>query len=254
MFAYFDIGGTKTRVAVSIDAATENTLSRIRGPGVLGRIVENVERINGIKKARNSAQPAVTAICTIMNENVEELFDIVLLCHRIGAGNVSFQPVVRNNVDQSDSRGSGGLLLSPDKLDALDYSIDKLIAYKKRFPDMITNSVRHLVLIKEYFRGTLSYKDVWPCYAGYNRLQITQDYVIYFCVPPESNCSTSFGDVSKDSLRKLWFSSEAHKRRKLIRKCKAPCLQCCSYRDDFPRLSETVAGWLGKTFGKDGKG
>jgi hypothetical protein len=48
----------------------------------------------------------------------------------------------------------------------------------------------------------------------------------------------NYGDVRKDSLRDLWYSQKAKKYRKLIRKCKVPCLQWCSYRDEFTALAE----------------
>ena len=123
------------------------------------------------------------------------------------------------------------------RLNVLDEAIDKLLRYKKESPqnfDFIGNSIKNLELIKKYFRGVLKPEEL-PCYAGYNRVQVIQEEKLYFCVSQEKY-EANFGDIEKDSLKDLWFSGKAKFYRKLIKRCQFPCLQWCSYRDEFYEL------------------
>lgn len=228
-------------LSISIDAASEETFAKIRGRNLLAKIVKNIEDLNELKKKRDSEFPKVAIVHTIMDGNLEELLDVVHLSNRLKAERIMFQPVVMNNADQSCQDSDSSIFIRPSRFNTLDKAIDNLISYKKSSPrnfDFIANSLKHLSLIKKYFKRQ-PISNIWPCYAGYNRLQIAQDYRIYFCIPPNKALDASFGDVSKDNLIDLWYSKEARIRRKLIRRCNVPCLQWCSYRDDFIKLLET---------------
>ncbi|MBD3263494.1 MAG: radical SAM protein [Candidatus Omnitrophica bacterium] len=221
-------------LSISLDAASEASFSRIRGEKVFGKITDNIDRLNLIKKELSKEFPKIVSVCTIMDENLEELLDVVELCKKENIERVIFQPVVINNIDQTKRGDESAPLIRRERLTALDSSIDKLIAYKKKSPEnyaLIANDFKNLNMIKRYFRGKASIRQR-PCYAGYNRLQIVQEGKVYFCVSQDEYVA-NFGDVKKDSLKDLWFSKEAKKYRKLIKKCKSPCLQWCSYRDAF---------------------
>ena len=228
-------------MSISIDAATEKVFSKIRGEDILSKIIENINLLNSLKKKKNRAYPKTVAVCTIMNDNLEELLDVVHLCRRLEIERVLFQPVVANNIDQTQRNvNAPGFVPSP-RFGILDKAIDSLLHYKKESSqnfDFIGNSIKNLQLIKRYFRGELKPRDL-PCYAGYNRLQIVQEGKLYFCVNQEQH-EANFGDIKADSLRDLWYSKKATFYRKLIRKCKVPCLQWCSYRDDFYEVTAMI--------------
>lgn len=226
-------------LSISIDAASENVFSRIRGAGVLDKITHNLRLLAELKKNRGKVFPKVVAVCTIMNDNLEGLSDVVRLSKDLGIERVLFQPVVANNIDQTlrDADHPGSVPF--ERLGVLDDAIDALLRYKGESLSnfsFIGNSTGNLRLIKKYFRGKTRPKDM-PCYAGYNRLQIVQEGKVYFCVN-QQKYDANFGDVRRDSLESLWFSDKARFYRKLIRRCKAPCLQWCSYRDEFYELTE----------------
>ena len=222
-------------LGISMDAATESGFDKIRGSGAFKQVIENIERINDLKDRKKALDLDIRVTTTIMNSNLEELMEIVHMCRRLRISHLSFQPVVVNNTDQSSRDSHSDLLVPFERFKTLDRAIDGLLAYKQSSSDnfhFITNDIKHLKLIREYFKG--NFKAIQrPCYAGYNRLQVTQDHRVYFCIPPNKKYDASFGDVKKSTLRGLWFSKDARIRRKLIRKCKVPCLQACSYRDDF---------------------
>jgi len=223
---------------ISLDAASEEVFHKIRGENVLGTILQNLTNFNRLKIEKKTPLPRISATCSILNDNLEELLDVIDLCRTLKIDNIAFQPVVIDNVNQSDRNFSSPVFIPQERLPILDASINKLINYKEKHPEFVFNSIKHLNLIKKYFRRDFRKNSAWPCYAGYNRLQITQDYVLYFCIPPNDQYKTSFGDVSKDRLKDLWYSKNARIRRKLIKKCIDPCLQACSYRYDFIKARE----------------
>lgn len=224
-------------LSISIDAATEEVFSKIRGENVLGEIINNVKMLNILKKNTQKDFPKIVVVCTIMDDNLEELLEVVRLCKDLEVERVLFQPVVANNIDQTKRAVIFPGFVPIERFGVLDETIDKLISYKKESLqnfDFIGNSIQNLKLIKRYFRGSLSSREL-PCYAGYNRLQIVQEGKIYFCVSQEKH-EANFGNISVGSLKDLWFSQKAKFYRRLIRKCRFPCLQWCSYRDEFYEL------------------
>jgi len=222
-------------LSVSIDAAFEETFAKIRGESVLNKIVTNINLINTIKEKQKKNYPNIDCVCTIMDQ---ELKDVVSLCKKLKISKIIFQPVVGDNTDQSKVDFSSAVFIPPHRYEILDNAIDALIKYKLTSQEnfnFIANSIKHLKLIKGYFRGKLKPQAI-PCYAGYNRIQVVQEGKVYFCVKQDRN-EPVFGDVRKDNLRELWFSKKAKFCRTRIRKCDFPCLQWCSYRDEFTELS-----------------
>lgn len=225
-------------LSISIDAASEKIFSKIRGEDVLGRIIYNIHTLSSMKKSARKEFPKIVSVCTIMNDNLEDLLNVSRLCKGLEIERVLFQPVVANNIDQTEREAAFSGFVPVERYEVLDEVIDRLIDYKREsFQNFnfIANSVNNLMLIKKYFKGRVK-PSQQPCYAGYNRLQIVQEGKIYFCVN-QKKYEANFGDIKKDSLRNLWRSGKAKFYRKLIKKCAFPCLQWCSYRDEFVELS-----------------
>jgi len=228
-----------SNLSVSIDAASEEVFSKIRGENVLKKMIDNINLINSLKEKENKPSPNICCVCTIMDQNLEELMEVINLCKKLKISQIIFQPVVGNNTDQARADFNSLVFIPQNRFKILDDAIDSLIKYKLSNKDnfrFIANSLKHLKLIKNYFRGKLKPQEI-PCYAGYNRIQVVQEGKIYFCVNQDKHVST-FGDVETENLKELWFSQKARSYRRLIRKCDFPCLQWCSYRDEFIALSD----------------
>jgi len=226
-------------LSISMDAASEQVFSQIRGQNVFKTIVDNVRNLNRLKKQENREFPKVVVVCTVMNDNLEELVQVVDLCKSLEVDKVLFQPVVACNVDQTQRKREFPGSVPKERLKVLDEAILELIRYKQRTPSnysFLANSIKRLELMKEYFRGSIDHRDL-PCYAGYNRLQIIQEGKVYFCVNRDQN-EAVFGDIKNESLKKLWYSKRADQYRKMIRQCPTPCLQLCSQREEFIELVE----------------
>ncbi|NQT89930.1 MAG: radical SAM protein [Candidatus Omnitrophica bacterium] len=226
-------------LSISIDSASKENFSKIRGVDVLDRIISNVKTLNHMKKSQGQETPRLVTVCTIMDDNIHELMDVVGLCRELGIARIIFQPVVANNIDQTQRQDLAPGFVPKTRLNQLDESIDRLIVFKKESLenfDFVANSIKQLKLIKGYFRGKVSPR-AYPCYAGYNRVQIVQEGKLYFCVNQQQHVA-NFGDIKKDTLKDMWYSKKARSYRQLIRKCRYPCLQWCSYRDEFIQLQD----------------
>ncbi|MEI7751186.1 MAG: radical SAM protein [Candidatus Omnitrophota bacterium] len=226
-------------LSVSLDAASEKVFSQIRGRGVFQTVVDNMRNLNRLKKQENREFPKVAVVCTVMNDNLEELTQVVNLSKELEVNKVLFQPVVACNVNQVQREDEFPGSIPKERLEVLDEVISELIKYKKSTPlnySFLANSVKRLELMKKYFREGIDRCEV-PCYAGYNRLQIIQEGKVYFCVN-RNESEAIFGDIRKESLKKLWYSKRADQYRKMIRQCPTPCLQLCSQREEFIELVE----------------
>jgi MoaA/NifB/PqqE/SkfB family radical SAM enzyme len=226
-------------LSISIDAASEETFAKVRGEKVFGRITENIRLLNSMKDERGLEFPKVVSVCTIMDDNIEELMGVVELGRELRIERIILQPVVANNIDQTQRDKTFPGFIPKERLKIMDEVIDRLIEYKESSPEnfsFIANSVRMLNLVRKYFKGKMRPKDL-PCYAGYNRLQVIQEGKVYFCVD-QNKYVANFGDVDKDAIKSLWYSPKAAFYRKLIRRCNFPCLQWCSYRDSFTEVSD----------------
>ncbi|MFA6217641.1 MAG: radical SAM protein [Candidatus Omnitrophota bacterium] len=226
-------------LSISIDAASEAVVSQIRGENVLQKIIDNVTLLNRMKERAQLALPNIVCVCTIMNQNVHEIMDVVALCRKLKIPRIIFQPVVHDNTDQNRIDFSSDVFIPAQKFSVLDGAIDSLIEYKqsnRNNYEFVANSTVHLKLIKKYFRSALKPREL-PCYSGFNRIQVVQEGKIYFCVN-QSEHEAVVGNMNTDSLKAVWFSKEARDLRKLIRKCVFPCLQWCAYRDEFIEISD----------------
>ena len=231
-------------LVVSFDGACEDTFRKIRGQGVFDKILTNLGLLNSAKKDKKSSLPNIVLFCTVMDQNIGELTDIVRLAKKLEVSCIGFQPVVKDNTDARIRDKLDSNWIPESRYGQLDHSINTLIEYKLVSKDnfnFIFNEIKQLLLVKKYFRGALPKQN---CYAGFNRMIISQDGKMYFCAQEPTQGEISFGDIRKDSLRKLWYSRKAHTFRKCIKKCASPCLLGCCRRDEFDRFTQDHSwGW-----------
>lgn len=229
-------------LGVSIDGASENTYKNIRGEGIFEKIKNNIQLVNKFKKDRGLIYPSISVACTIMNQNIQELMEIVNLARSLGADCINFQPVVMDNTDQRLRDASDSNWIPSSRYDLLDKTIDKLLEYKlanKENFKFIHSGLTQLTLIKDYFKGALSLSKQ-KCYVGFNRIVISQDGKLYFCAPEPRNDQISFGNIYQDRLKDLWFSGQARVFRKSIKKCSNHCLLSCTRRNEFDSFRDEL--------------
>lgn len=239
-------------LVISIDGASENTYRDIRGEGIFEKIKNNIRLVNRIKKERKLSLPNISIYCTIMNQNIEELMDIVYMAKELELSYVGFQPVVADNTDARLRDSLDSNWVPEAKYGTLDKSIDKLLEYKlssKENLRFISSSLTQLWLIKKYFRLDLSSSEQ-KCYMGLNRIVISQDAKMYFCAEDPATGEISFGDVKKDNLEDIWYSKKARLFRKSIKRCYKPCLLGGGRREEFDMLMDELFYNLYKRAGR----
>lgn len=225
---------------VSIDGACENTYKNIRAEGILGKIRTNIQLLNRAKKEKGLSLPNLGIFCTIMDQNIEELIDVVYLARELGVDCVRFQPVVVDNTDARLRDNSDSNWVPESRYDILDKSIDKLIEYKSLSRDnfrFVLPGINQLRLIKQYFRSALGRQ---KCYMGFNRIIISQDGKMYFCAAEPDKGQISFGDIHQDRLKDLWYSRNAQIFRKSVKECAKPCLLGTTRRGEFDSFMDTL--------------
>ena len=119
-------------LSISLDAASEKTFGQIRGQNIFNTIVNNISRLNELKKQGQREFPKVVVVCTVMDDNLEELVQVVELCERLQVAKVLFQPVVACNVDQTQRKKEFAGAIPEGRLGILDETISKLVEYKKK--------------------------------------------------------------------------------------------------------------------------
>jgi len=227
-----------SHIVVSLDGSNENVLSPIRGPWVFDKIIANVCRFQEFKKNNKDFHTELNSCITIMNQNIEDLYNIVILSRKIGFNSVVFQPVVPDNTNQIKSGNTADTNIPPEKMGIMEESLNRLIEFKKSGVEnynYVINSVKNLELIKKYFKGQVR-RPERLCYVGFNRFQISQDSKVYFCVPLKGTNEVSFGNIQKDSIKDIWYSSKAREFRKQIKHNSCCCMQRCAYRDNFEQI------------------
>jgi radical SAM protein with 4Fe4S-binding SPASM domain len=229
-------------LGVSIDGACENTYKNIRGEGIFEKIKNNIQLLGKFKKDKGLTFPSISIACTIMNQNIEELIDIVNLAHALGVNGIGFQPVVMDNTDQRLRNNSNPGWIPASRYGLLEKSIDKLLEYKfsnKENFRFIQSGLVQLSLIKDYFKGSLILNKQ-KCYVGFNRIVISQDGKLYFCAEEPDKGDISFGNIHEDRLKDLWYSDKARVFRESIKRCSNHCLLSCTRRNEFDSLIDVL--------------
>ena len=80
-------------IKISLDAATAETYERIRGRDFFGRIIDDVRRLQEIKRRRGSRTPYIRLQFVLQRDNLDEAPRFARLAHELGADSVYYQPL-----------------------------------------------------------------------------------------------------------------------------------------------------------------
>jgi MoaA/NifB/PqqE/SkfB family radical SAM enzyme len=218
-------------ISFSIDGAKPETHNFFRGEEVFQRAMRSIGYLNYYKdkyhRGRDSQERVldVGMVSVIMKKNMEELPDLADLAKQIGCCYIAFQPLVNNGdlsaAIESSELWKNDLWIGEKDIPRLQQILDILGEKKKEFSHDPYIEIMPEKTLKHY-RG----QDFGnTCFAGFNRVFVNpQGDMSFVCF------QTSFGNIKKDSLKKIWYSEDTNKIRKLIRDCKKSCTQFCSER------------------------
>lgn len=219
------------RLQISLDGIGK-TQDKIRNTqGAYKKIVNTVKRINRIRKQKKSSLK-INATTVVMQQNVHELADLINLTKELGFDSITFQPVNDSNLAIGKKKAYNPLKVKD--LQELDLQIDKIIQIRKKDP-YIGNSIVYLESIKDYFRDKRLSKI--KCYASFINAIITPQGRLWTCMG-------DYGNLKKETVQQAWQSKEANEKRKLIKKCKNPCLYPCYLSSKGESLFKTTLNTL----------
>ena len=218
-------------ITISVDGAKALTHDKIRAQaGSFDKIMQGIKHLNNCPDSKRLVK---VLILTLSNYNFEELEEYFSLARSLAIDALYITSVVFDNVKlyKQDSQGNeGGLWITGERLNKLDNMIDKIYLLQQKEYGLNYPSFR---LTKKYFRRGLRKGD-WVCFAGYRRLVVVPGGSIQMC-------GEEIGNIRKEpSVKKIWYSFQAKKRRKWIKKCRNYCLQDCHARQESASLSEIL--------------
>ncbi len=216
LLPYFTSGSLS--LSISLDALNPEIHDEIRGgKGAFKKTSAALEKLSRLKKRHRGIN--FNTISIILNENLEELLDLAVFLKSLNVNSIQFQPLLPNNLIMKERKGGNKYWIPQERLAVLDAAIDKLLEFKKDNYLLVRNSENNLRLVKKYFRGYLSQGDVKCLYAAKTVLVANNGDV--------TTCFESYGNIRKDSLRKIFESEKSTRARKRVRECKNPCLLPC---------------------------
>jgi len=218
-------------ITISVDGSKAATHDSIRAqPGAFDKIMQGIKYLNSCPDTKKLIK---VMILTLSNYNFEELEEYFSLARSLSIDALYITSVVFDNVKlyKQDSSGTeGNLWITGERLNKLDQMIDKINILQRQGYGLNYPSFS---LIKKYFRRNIR-KGEWVCFAGYRRLALVPGGTIQMC-------GEEIGNIRKEpSIKRIWYSAKARKKRISIRKCRNYCLQDCHARDESASLKNII--------------
>jgi MoaA/NifB/PqqE/SkfB family radical SAM enzyme len=218
-------------ITISVDGAKGATHDKIREqPGAFDKIIQGIKHLNNCPDTKKLIK---VMIFTLSNHNFEELEEYFSLAKSLSIDALYITSVVFDNVrlyKQDSSAEEGSLWITGKRLEKLDQVIDKVNILQQQGYGLNYPSFN---LIKKYFRRSIRAGE-WVCFAGYRRLALVPGGTIQMC-------GEEVGNIRKDpSIKRIWYSHKARKKRISIRKCRNYCLQDCHARQESASLKNII--------------
>ena len=213
----------------SIDGLREAN-DYFRGAGAFDKIIKAVNLLT--EKRKNEHFFSMGFACTIMDNNVDQLFNLVQLADNLNIDVINFQPLVKDNSNFLD-KSLPLYWVKNENISVLSQEIKKIREYKRKRTSVYEEP--RLELLIKYYKGQLARKD-WTCFGGFKTVFICfsqQQPLVY-------SCHGICGNLDKVKLKAAWHSSEAYKLRVHSGKCKDLCLQSCYSRESSGNLANVL--------------
>ena len=204
-------------LVISLDSLNAKVHNYLRSSDIAWeKTIESISLLSTLKQKHHQISFGVIAV--ILDQNVEEAIDLAHFVKKANADWFQVQPFLPNNLKLAE-RNKGIFWLQEERLPLLDESIDKLIGFAVDNPQFMRNSVKNLGLMKKYYRGQVTGEDV-ECVSADRTVLISFQGL---CL----TCFSSYGDVKKQDLRRIFANKERRKAAERARQCSWPCLLPC---------------------------
>lgn len=204
-------------LVISLDSLSPDKHNYIRNSdSAWQKTKEALEKLSSLKKQCN--QINFNIITIILNQNLEELLDLATFVKSLNANSLQFQALLSNNLRMIERKQSC-FWVTEDRVSILDKALDGLIEFKKNDPSFIRNSIDNLLLIKKYYRGTITNSDA-ECFSADKTILISNKGEC-------STCFSSYGDIKVDDFKNILLNRKIIDAQEKVKKCFWPCLLPC---------------------------
>jgi MoaA/NifB/PqqE/SkfB family radical SAM enzyme len=205
-------------LSISLDALTAEIHDDIRGKsGSFVTTISALKKLSELKKEQPNINFNVISI--VLNTNLEELLPLANYLKTLEVNSIQFQPLLANNLIMRERSERVKYWIPQERYQVLDSTIDSLIEFKRSNPFLVRNSLHNLNLVKKYFRGELTSKDVKCSHISKTMLIANNGDV--------TTCFDCYGNVRKDSLVDIFNSQAARHSKRRAEECRRPCLLPC---------------------------
>lgn len=220
-------------VMISIDAATELTYQKIRRGGDFEKVINNIKKLNQVKKKHNSNLPRLSFEFVAMRQNISDLPKLVKLAKELEINVIG----VRHMYIFREELVSESLFLYPELMQNI-FNETRTIAEKLgifvEFPSIELNSkIIEKHVLSQIKNPEIAYLFSKPfsripkkgiCFEPWENFWITWQGDVRPC------CYTDriLGNIQKDSFYKIWNGYEYRKFRTQIKTGNLPpeCVGC----------------------------
>jgi len=228
------------RLVVSVDGVKPETYEEVRGAD-LGKVLENLHRLNEIKQEMNTLLPALGIEFVALKSNYKELDKLTNLAMQLQASRVLVSNVLAYTEEMRSEILYGYEPQEPFKSSGFPVQTGAFIAWGNlELPHMHWGAERRCRFVND--RATVVGWDggVAPCYA------LSHNYSYYAIDGRKKNVTRYvLGNVNDSSLAEIWMSEDYTRFRSEVLIFHFPSCPDCDLRDtcDLRELNEGCWGW-----------
>jgi tungsten cofactor oxidoreducase radical SAM maturase len=228
------------RLVVSVDGVKPETYAGARG-AMLSKLLENIRRLNEMKRQMGSLTPALGVEFIVLKSNVSELAELTGLASRLGAARVLVSNVLPYTEEMRNEILYGYEPRAPFNAGSWPVKADAWVMWGiLELPRMWWGAERRCRFIED--RAIVVGWDggVSPCYAlGHNYR--------YFAVDGRRKQVQRYllGNVNEQPLAEIWMAEEYVRFRSEVRGFHFPSCPNCDLREscDLRERNEGCWGW-----------
>jgi radical SAM protein with 4Fe4S-binding SPASM domain len=172
---------------ISIGEVKKETYEKIRTGGTFEKVLNNIMKLNAMKKQDNSTYPHLCANLTLINSNIGELLDFVDLAHDLGIEEIRGRHLILNKGCDNE---------------------DEIIKNKKYANSVIESASKKATVLGMSFSipKYIEQNNSKSCRAPWNQLYISSEGNVAVC--PRIHLYARIGNLIEEDLRDIIKSNE----------------------------------------------
>lgn len=194
-------------IRVSFDSYHAQTYEGVRGVKTHSKVVRNIENFARVKEGCT-----LGINCVVTKQNADQIYDLCKLVKELGVDNIKLSPILVKE-DEAEYHDSIKEIVSEQILHAKEQLEDENF----RIVDKYTNDL----LLDENFRKSYN-----RCVIQEIFTVIAADSKVYRCHQRAYTKPGEIGDLSKQSLKEIWYSQDVIRNVREFDPCKECQFRC----------------------------